>query len=126
MSINVTNIVDVPALDLSFWVATNLLNIRLPEYGANSTPNVRQEVVPLLPVLANRLAFATELYIVCLSAKAALNNDKKYSDAAKKAEATQKLIQISAHIEVLYRTIQTIDSLRETASRMMTGLSDRA
>ena len=121
--ITVMNVAKVSTLDLALWLSTKMLDMRLPIYGINSTPDIKGDLVPLLPVIANRLAVATELYIICTGVKAGLNTSKKIGAADEKADATSKLININAHIDILYRTIQTLESQRESASRMMTGLA---
>jgi hypothetical protein len=119
MNITVQNILQTQPLQLAEWVSQNLLDVRLPVPGSNSSLNVHTDVVPLLPVIANKMAVCTELYNMCIGAKAPWSVAKRISE--RKAEAENNVTTLSAHIDILYRTIQTLDALRETASRMVTS-----
>jgi hypothetical protein len=118
--VNVTNVLTVPPDKLAMWVRDNLLNVRLPIPGANHTLNPQTDIVPILPDIANRIVIATELYIIVVGAKPAWTIEKRTGDKDKAADA---ITVLSANVDLLHRTIQSLNTVYEAASRMMTGLS---
>lgn len=116
-SVNVTNILDVSTLDLALWAAANLLETRLPRPGPNHTLNVQQELVPILSDLANKQLLATELYVIVVGATPTATSIRKAGEASAK-EVSEGL---GRKKDILYRSIQTLEAARETASRMITG-----
>jgi hypothetical protein len=117
MEVNVTNILDVPALDLALWAVNNLLNVQIPQPGPNHTLNVQGEIVPVLSQLANKQLLATELYVIVVGATPTQTSVRSSggSDVKMTAEV------LSRKKDILYRVIQTLEAARETASRMITG-----
>jgi len=117
--VNITNILATDPADLAKWVATRLLNLRLPIPGPNHTLNLQGEILPILPAIANRISFATELYVQCAGAKPGWTKAKKNPDTKEAAE--DALAVLNSHMDCLYRAIQTLESQRESASRLITG-----
>lgn len=120
-SITILNILSVPPDQLSIWVSKHLLSVRLPENITNSTFDVRAEIVPLLPLLANRISFATELYNIVVGNKPGWAKSKRDKTDTR---ADDVVAILTANIDILYRTIQTVYAQYEMASRLMTGLSN--
>lgn len=118
-NVNITNVLCVDPLELAKWTSVKLLNLRLPVPGPNNMLNIYGEVMPLMATITNRISFATELYVQCAGAKPAYTKMKK--DPATKATAEDALAIIGSHLDVLYRAIQTLEAMREAASRMITG-----
>lgn len=123
IDITVLNVLNATPLELSEWVSEKLLNIQIPTFGLNSTVTVKADILPLLPHITNRITFATSLYSMCIAAKAVYSNQKKHGTAEEKALVADKIASLSACIDILYRSIQSLESQRETTSRLMTGLS---
>lgn len=121
--VNIMNVLNTDPSSLAQWVAVKLLNIRLPMPGPNQMLNVN-EILPLMPMIANRISFATELYVQCAGAKPAYTKLKKNPDH--KSEAEDCLAVIASHLDMLYRAIQTLEAQRESASRMITGSNNLA
>ena len=115
-NVNVTNVLDVSALDLALWVASNL-DLRLPRPGPNHTLNVQQEIVPILADLANRQILMTELYVIVVGATPTATQTRVAGQVSAKEQAEV----LGRKKDVLYRAIQTLEAVRETASRMITG-----
>lgn len=118
-NVTILNVLTATPDDLANFVALRLLNVRIPVPGVNHTMNFGADIVPLLPIIANRLAFATELYVKCAAAKPAWQKAKR--DPATKAQAEDALAVITSHIDILYRAIQTLTEQREAAGRLITG-----
>jgi hypothetical protein len=114
-------VLGIAPYDLSIWISNNLLNIRLPVPGPNSTLNIQTDILPLMATISNNMSLATELYNVCVGAKAPWTIKKKLAGAEDKTLAENNITTLGAHVDILYRTIQTLDAQRETASRLMTG-----
>lgn len=124
LDVNITNVISITPFELAQWVSANLLDIRIPVPGPNHVVNIQTEIMPKIATIANRMSLATELYNICVGAKAPWTNAKK--DPTRKADAELAVTTLSAHIDILYRTIQTLDAQRESASRLMTGITQVA
>lgn len=122
-NIDITNVLQTQPLELAMWASQNLLDIKVPVPGLNGTLNVATEIMPKLALITNRMSLATELYIICVGAKAPWTAAKK--DPEQKAKADQIVTTLGAHIDILYRCIQTLDANRETASRLITGANQQ-
>jgi hypothetical protein len=120
MDINVLNVVDVPALDLAFWISANLLDVKIPQVDANSTVSIQGDLLPVLSAVAQRQIVATELYNVVVAVVPSQTSVKSSEDGPTLKEIAHEL---NKKKDMLYRTIQTLESARETASRLMTGLT---
>lgn len=120
MNVNVTNILEISSLDLALWIVGNVTDIRLPEYGSNSTINIQQDIVPLLPKIANRIALMTECYILVVGATPTQSSVRSSTGTDIKAQTEI----LGRKKDLLYRCIQQLESMRETASRMITGLNE--
>jgi hypothetical protein len=117
-NITILNVLKVTPLELSFWISTNVLNdVKLPTPGPNSPLDINNDLMPLLPLLANKSVFITELYIQCMGAKPL---------ATKLADDVMNTTNINAKIDVLYRTIQTLEGCRETAISMKSSMQYRS
>ena len=114
--ITIMNVLRVTPLELSFWVSQYLLNdVKLPSSGPNQQIDVH-DILPLLPILANKSVFATELYIQCMGAK---------PTATKLLDDVMNTTNLNAKIDILYRTIQTLEACRETAISMKSSMQYR-
>lgn len=118
MEITILNVTTTDPMELGVWAATNLLNARLPMPGPNHTLNISGELVPLLAELANRQSFATELYVVVVGATPTQSSIRRTGETTTK-ELSESM---NKRKDILYRTIQTLEAIRETASRMITGM----
>jgi len=118
--VNITNILQVSPSELADWVSSNLLSVRLPTPGPNHTLNPQKDLVPLLPDIANRILVATELYITVVGAKPAWTIEKRNGN---KEAAESAITVLSANIDLLHRSIQSLNTTYEAASRMLTGLT---
>ena len=116
--VDVTNVVDVSPIDLATWISSDILNVILPEFGPNITLAVN-DVIELLPVISNKIAMTTEFYNHCVGAKSMLAGAKKHD----KTPVEPSLTYMTSKVDMLYRTVQSLESLRETASRMLTGMN---
>lgn len=118
MEITILNVTTTDPMELGIWAATNLLNARLPIPGPNHSLNISGELVPLLAELANRQSFATELYVVVVGATPTQSSIRRTGETTTK-ELSESM---NKRKDILYRTIQTLEAVRETASRMITGM----
>jgi hypothetical protein len=121
IQVTVLNILQTQPSDLSLWINEHIMGIRLPVPGANYTVNIQQDIAPMLAVISNRIAFATELHGIIVGAKPGWTNEKKNGGDKVKAEAI--LATLSANEENLYRAIQSLTTMYEAASRMATCLN---
>lgn len=118
MEITILNVTTTDPMELGIWAATNLLNVRLPQPGPNHTLNISGDLVPMLADLANRQSFATELYVVVVGATPTQSSIRRTGETTTK-ELSESM---NKRKDILYRTIQTLEAIRETASRMITGM----
>lgn len=116
--ITILNVTTADPLELGMWAATTLLNVRLPRPGPNESLDISGVLVPMLADLANRQSFATELYVTVVGATPTQTSIRTSGETTTKelAEGMNK------RKDILYRTIQTLEAVRETASRMITGM----
>lgn len=122
MNVDITNVLGTNPYDLAQWLSINMLSTKLPVPGPNRVVNIATEIMPLMAVISNNILLTTELYNICVGAKAPWTILKK--DPDKKVQAEGTITTLSAHIDMLYRTLQTLESTRETASRLMTGINN--
>lgn len=119
VNITVENVLTVTPLQLARWISSEILSIRLPLADVNSTLSITTDLVPLLPVISNRITLLTELFVIVVGATPpytqVMSSGNKDMKALSEALGRKK--------DELYRSIQTMESMRETVSRMMTGLS---
>lgn len=116
-NINVTNILDVSALDLALWICDSVLQVRLPKPGPNHTLNVQSEVLPVMADLANKQLLLTELYVIVVGATPTQSSVRSSGDTD--AKGISEIL--GRKKDVIYRALQTLEAVRETASRMITG-----
>ncbi len=115
----ITNILDITAEHLSYFIARNILSNKIPQFTANHPLSVQHDLVPRLGKYANDLAYVTELYNVVISSLYIQKNHKRNKDESYDADVHNTL---EAKKEVLYRTSQAVTRLYEAASRLMTGI----
>lgn len=118
--ITIYNILQHSPLEVAQWVSANMLNVRIPQPGPTHTLDIQNELLPIIAQIANNIALCTDLHNICVGAKAPWTANKKNPD--KKAEAETNITIMGAHIDILYRTLQSLESMRESASRLMTGI----
>lgn len=116
--ITILNVTKTDPFELGVWVASTLLNVRLPKPGPNETVDISGVLVPMLADLANRQSFATELYVTVVGATPTQTSIRTSGEATTK-ELSESM---NKRKDILYRTIQTLEAVRETASRMITGM----
>ena len=115
-NIDVSNILTVSPIELAIFLVDNM-TVKVPEYGLNNTINVHGEIEPLLPIVTNKISLCTELYIMVLAAKPPQSETKGNPEAKSVAEG------LISKRDQIYRIIQTLESVRESISRMMTAAS---
>jgi hypothetical protein len=76
-----------------------------------------------LPELANRLAMVTELYVCVVGATPTQTNIRTSDKSGGIKEISEEM---GRRKDILYRTIQTLEAQRETASRMITAMAINA
>ncbi len=116
--VTILNVTTTDPLELGLWAASTLLNVRLPKPGPNETLNIPGVLVPMLAELANRQSFATELYVTVVGATPTQTSIRSSGQTTTKEMAES----MNKRKDILYRTIQTLEAIRETASRMITGV----
>lgn len=120
--VSILNVLSVSTVDLSLWLCTNVLeNAKLPENAINRTISI-EEIMALLPSLANKCTFVTQLYCMCVSAKP-LSVKRLGAEANEDPLST---VNINAKIDMLYRAVQTLESTRETMISMKSTLQFRS
>ena len=114
-NLTILNVLDTDPVDMSIWIAQNVLNFQLPE---KFQFDVEVDLLPLLPVITNKSILMTSLYGRCLSAKPGstkVSTDMKTSTP-----------HLTAKIDMLYRTIQTLESARETVVSIKSSIQAKA
>lgn len=119
VDVTVENVVTVTPLQLGQWLVKKVLNVRIPRVGPNNTINIEADLIPLMPTIANHIAVVTELFVVVVGATPTASYLRSAGNIDTKAASEA----LSRKKDELYRTLQTLESLRETVSRMMTGIS---
>lgn len=117
-TINILNVLDANPLDLAMWINANVMNVRLPVPGPNYTINVETEILPVLATIANHEALITELYILVVGATPTMTAVRTQKDGDIKATAES----LNRKKDILKTALSTLENLRETASRLMTGM----
>lgn len=120
INITVLNVLDVSPLELSEWIGANVLSIRVPEPGPNHTLNVQTDILPIIARIANLEAVVTEFYIMVVGATPTATSVRTSKDDTEKKITSEIL---GRKKDILYRTLQTMEALRESASRMISGLN---
>lgn len=116
--VTILNVLTVTPLELSNFISVVLFqDVQLPHPNPNQPVDVINAVFPLLPILANKSVFATELYIQCVGAK---------PGATKILGDLMNTTNINAKIDMLYRAIQTLEACRETAISMKSGMQSKS
>lgn len=118
--ITIYNILQHQPIELAQWLSEHVLNVRIPQPGPNHTLDIQTDLMPIIAQIANSIAMVTELYNLCVGAKAPWTANKKNPD--KKADAETNITIMGAHVDILYRTLQSLEAMRESASRLMTGV----
>ncbi len=116
--VTILNVTTTDPLELGMWAASHLLNVRLPKPGPNESLDISGVLVPMLAELANRQSFATELYVTVVGATPTQTSIRSSGQTTTKEMAES----MNKRKDILYRTIQTLEAIRETASRMITGM----
>lgn len=119
VDVTVENVIQVTPLQVGQWLVKEVLNIRVPKVGPNNTVNIEADLIPLMPAIANRIAVVTELFVIVVGATPTAS----YLRSAGSIDTKAASEALSRKKDELYRTLQTLESLRETVSRMMTGMS---
>lgn len=122
VDINIENVDSADIEDFGIWVAKHLGGVRIPRPGPNLAASaIMPQIADLLAEIPNRLALATELYAKICAIQARLKEQKSGLDKGEMRTVVEtQLMFITAKIDILYRKIQTLQSLYEAASRMIT------
>jgi hypothetical protein len=121
--VNILNVLSVSPLDMAMWLNTEIINkVKLPSVDANKTLDPNHDIMPLLPDLANKVAFVTELYCMCVAAKP-LTVKISGPEAASNPLSSANIM---AKIDMTYRAIQTLESMRETLISMKSYIQFRS
>jgi hypothetical protein len=108
--VSILNILDVTPLDLGVWLSSNILDIRLPVPTPNQPLDINTDIIPVMPVIANRIMVVTELYCICMGAKPLATKST--------AEDPLSTANLNAKIDSLYRCCQSLEAIRNTAASM--------
>lgn len=119
--ITIINILDVQPLEMSVWISQCLLDTKIPAYSANNTLNIEKDILPLLPIVTNKITLATEFYSIVIGASPTMTAVRNATDGGATKDISESL---NKKKEILYRVIQTLESNRETLSRMITCIND--
>jgi hypothetical protein len=107
-NVNILNILEVTPLDLSIWLSNSILSgVRIPVPNANQPLDINNDIMPLLPIIANHIMFITELYCCVMGSKPLATKST--------SEDPLSTTNINAKIDMLYRTIQSLEAARNTA-----------
>lgn len=117
IEITLENVIEATPLQLAKWLVKEILSVRIPDIGPNSTLDVK-DLMPLMQNIANRIAVVTEFFVVVVGANPTASYVRSSNNLDTKAAAES----LSRKKDELYRTLQTLESMRETVSRMMTGM----
>ena len=121
MDVTILNILQVQSVDLAKWISEEILNLKLPECGPNCTISIQNDIMPILAAATNRMSLITNFYNTVIGAKAPWSSAKKSPDTKSAAESV--IVVLNAHAEILYRTLQSLEAIKDSASRLMTGAS---
>lgn len=118
IDVNITNVGSITPESLSLWINNEILNFNLQEVDANSTVDGVSSV-KLMPQIANKLMTVTGLYVHLVAAKPQWQKAKK----EKTDDSADTIIcYLNAKIDMLYRVIQTLETVQSVSSRVMTGI----
>lgn len=113
--VSLNNIIEVSSLDISLWLNTHILSVRVPE-PSGATMNVTLELMPVMVTFTNNILLVTEMYVTIVGAlpsydaKAAKEDKDVYQELKKKQD-------------ILYRSLQSLETARDTVGRMMTAVT---
>lgn len=113
--VNILNILECGSVDLSLWLVANVLNLRLPDTGPNQMMSGPMEALRVMSEATNRIMLVTELYVQVVGASPTQSSIRSNKDLLQ--EQGQEM---SKRKDILYRAIQSLDAMRDTASRMVT------
>lgn len=119
-NVNVINVLEVSAEDLSTWCSFTMLNLMLPEVTPNSSPTPDQ-LFALLPRIANNIVVLTTLCNLCVGSKAPHSVERK--TAGFKSDAANTVTLLGSKISILEKTLKALESQRDVAGRMLTKLT---
>lgn len=122
VEINILNVIEVETLDFAFWLDANCLDIRFPEYGPNYTPNPNVDLAPLLPMITNRLAIATQFYNVIVGATPT-QTSLKTSDVDGGSRGFSQ--EMGRKKDILHSTVRCLEAQRNTCAGMLKSTSGR-
>jgi hypothetical protein len=117
-AVTILNILNIDPIELAQWVSYHLLNVKIPRPNANtSVSTLMPQVQSLISDIPNKMCLATELYGVVIGAKA---NNQAVKRITKNTEVENAITLLGANEAILYRAIQTLQTLYDGASRLIT------
>ena len=118
-AVTVLNITTLDPVNVAQWAGRNILGLRLPEPGPNvAVSTITPRITELLAQIPNRMALASELHGIV---SAALANQRVAKRFSKDTDTENAITTLTALQEILYRAIQTLQTLYDGASRMLTA-----
>lgn len=117
--VTVTNVIEAKTVELAIFINSHVLSYKLPIHTVNSPLSVRDDLIPLLSIHSNNKAYVNELYNIILSY---LYEQKKFKRTKNPGHNADFYSDLEAKLEILYRTMQTLDRMYEATSRLMTGV----
>lgn len=117
-AINVLNILQADPVSVAQWASIHIIGIRVPEPGPNTAVStLMAEIQTLLAKVPNRMGLATELYGIVVAAKSNYQTAKRLE---KNVETENMITTLTAIETVLYRSIQTLQTIYDGNSRLIT------
>ena len=117
--ITITNILQKSAQELAAFINMSVLVNKVPLYHPNHPLSIVEDILPRLGKYSNDRSYVTELYNVIIAeyfSQKGLKKDKdnRFDDTI--------YLSLEAKKEILYRTMQALESMYEATSRIMTGI----
>jgi hypothetical protein len=116
--ITVLNILNEDPIAVAQWASIHIIGVRVPEPGPNTAvTTLMSEIQTLLAKIPNRMGLATELYGIVVAAKANQQAAKRFE---KNIDVENAITTMTAIETVLYRCIQTLQTIYDGTSRLIT------
>lgn len=125
VEISITNIGDVTPTQLAIYISRRLLNTYVPVAALNQPLIITADTANLLGDFANRLSFATELWSMVRADLGRWKNKKRRASKEEKPDIEDKVEDLNAKVDMLYRVVQSLQNKYEATSRQVTILDTR-
>ncbi len=125
VQISITNIGKASPTELAVYISRRLLNSYVPVAAPNQPLIITADTANLLGDFANRLSFATELWSMARADLGRWKNKKRRATKEEKPDVDEKVENLNAKVDMLYRVVQSLQNKYDATSRQVTILDTR-